>query len=126
MAPVEFLSEIGGILPVEGGSERVETRMLEAELETLGHKAYIAASKLFRVDCKTPQSIAQSCGNGGGLIKLDLRERDSGFERLLSLDRPLLIDSSLKFVEVISRITCRVSSPILSVYACPDLMNSLR
>ena len=101
MAPVEVLSETGGVLPVEAGSERVEDGVLEVGVVASGLKACTAVSKLLRADRKTDRSMAQSCGNGGGSIELDLRERGSDLEVLLSLDTPLLIDGGLKFVEVI-------------------------
>ena len=72
MALIEFLLKIEGILFIKGRFKRVKTKILEAELETLGYKTYIAALKLFRVDYKTPQLIAQSCRNSRSLIKLDL------------------------------------------------------
>ena len=89
------------MLLVETGSERAEDSMLEAEVITLGLIGCIAALKLLKVDRKVDRLIAQSCRNSRGLIEADLLERALDLEVLLSLDKPLLIDGGLKFVEVI-------------------------
>ena len=86
---------------METGSERAKDSILEAEVTASGLTGCVAALKLLKADRKVDRLIAQSCGNGRGSIEADLLKRALDLEVLLSLDKPLLIDGGLKFVEVI-------------------------